>query len=76
MLVKWAPVASLIKEVNLWLAKRPLKTNGSLANYGLTSFSKKGHWCTENLIIVIPKSALFASEIRWDILGIDPVHIV
>ena len=35
------PVASFTKEVNPWLAKRPLKTNGRLANLGLTSVVKK-----------------------------------
>ena len=30
------PVASFTKEVNPWLAKRPLKTNGRLANLELT----------------------------------------
>ena len=35
------PVACFTKEVNLWLAKRPLKTNGRLANCGLTSLVKK-----------------------------------
>ena len=29
------------KEVNLWLAKRPLKTNGRLANLKLTSLAKE-----------------------------------
>ena len=35
------PVASFTKEVNPWLAKRPLKTNGRLANHGLTSLVKE-----------------------------------
>ena len=35
------PVASFTKEVNLRLAKRPLKTNGRLANHGLTSLVKE-----------------------------------
>ena len=35
------PVASFTKEVNPRLAKRPLKTNGRLANRGLTSFVKE-----------------------------------
>ena len=30
-------LASITKEVNLRLAKRPLKTNGRLSNRGLTS---------------------------------------
>ena len=34
-------VASFTKEVNLWLAKCPLKTNGHLANRGLTSLVKE-----------------------------------
>ena len=36
------PVASFTKEVNLWLAKCPLKTNGHLANLELTSQKRKG----------------------------------
>ena len=35
------PVAAFTKEVNPWLAKRPLKTNGHLANRRLTSLVKK-----------------------------------
>ena len=35
------PVASFTKEVNPWLAKRPLKTNERLANLGLTSLVKE-----------------------------------
>ena len=35
------PVASFTKEVNPRLAKRPLKTNGRLANLGLTSLVKE-----------------------------------
>ena len=35
------PVASFTKEVNPRLAKRPLKTNGRLANRGLTSLVKE-----------------------------------
>ena len=31
----WTSVASFTKEVNLWLAKRPMKTNGRLANLEL-----------------------------------------
>ena len=38
--MKW-PVASSTKEDNLRLAKRPLKTNGRLANRGLTSEVKE-----------------------------------
>ena len=34
-------VASFTKEVNPRLAKRPLKTNGRLANRGLTSLVKE-----------------------------------
>ena len=34
-------VASLTKEVNPRLAKRPLKTNGRLANLDLTSLVKE-----------------------------------
>ena len=37
----WHPMASFIKEVNPWLAKRPLKTHGRLANLGLTSLVKE-----------------------------------
>ena len=36
---EYTPVASLTKEVNPWLAKCPLKTNGRLAN--LTSLVKE-----------------------------------
>ena len=36
-------VASFTKGVNPRLAKRPLKTNGRLANRGLTSLVKKDH---------------------------------
>ena len=35
------PVASFSKEVNLLLAKRPLVSNGRLANRGLTSLVKE-----------------------------------
>ena len=35
------PVASFTKEVNPWLAKHPLKTNGCLANLELTSLVKE-----------------------------------
>ena len=35
------PVASFTKEVNPWLAKRPLVFNGRLANRGLTSLVKE-----------------------------------
>ena len=38
----WRPVASSTKEVNWRIAKRPLKTNGRLANRQLTN-SKRGH---------------------------------
>ena len=41
MLVKETPVASINKEVNSRLAKRPLKTNGHLANLMLTSCVKE-----------------------------------
>ena len=34
-------LASFTKEDNLQLAKRPLKTNGHLANHGLTSLIKE-----------------------------------
>ena len=36
-----SPVASFTKEFNPRLAKRPLKTNGRLANRGLTSLVKE-----------------------------------
>ena len=38
------PVASFTKEVNWRLAKRPLKTNGRLANRQSIFVSKRGHW--------------------------------
>ena len=38
------PVASFDKEVNPRLAKRPLKTNGRLANLEKTSFLKEATW--------------------------------
>ena len=41
MLVKGVPVASFTKEINSRLAKRPLKTNGRLANLELTSLVKE-----------------------------------
>ena len=37
----WWSVASFAKEVNPQLAERPLETNGSLANHGLTSLVKE-----------------------------------
>ena len=37
----YSPVASFTKEVNSWLAKRPLVFNGRLANRGLTSLVKE-----------------------------------
>ena len=40
--VSWPPaVASFTKEVNWRLTKRPLKTNGRLANHQLTSLVKE-----------------------------------
>ena len=49
MLVKGPPVASFTKEVNPWLAKRPLVFNGRLANRGLISLVKEatGMYLTE-----------------------------
>ena len=41
------PVASFTKEVNPRLAKRPLKTNGRLANRWLTSLVKEATDMTE-----------------------------
>ena len=41
MLKRGPTVASFTKEVNPRLAKRPLKTNGRLANRGLTSLVKE-----------------------------------
>ena len=38
---EWIPVASLTDGVNPRLAKRPLKTNGRLANLELTSLVKE-----------------------------------
>ena len=35
------PVASFTKEVNPWLAERPLVFNGRLTNHGLTSLVKE-----------------------------------
>ena len=35
------PMAFSTKEVNPWLTKRPLKTNGHLANRALTSLVKE-----------------------------------
>ena len=35
------PMASFTKEANSRLDKRPLKTNGRLANHGLTSLVKE-----------------------------------
>ena len=47
----WIPVASFTKEVNPRLAKRPLKTNGHLANRGLTSLVKEAtaNWFLGNI---------------------------
>ena len=39
--LRWIPVASFTKEVNQRLAKRPLRTNGHLANRWLTSLVKE-----------------------------------
>ena len=43
----WLSVASFTKEVNQRLANCPLKTNGRLANHGLTSLVKEatGVYC-------------------------------
>ena len=41
MIDGWSSVASFTKEVNLQLAKRPLKINGRLANRRLTSLVKE-----------------------------------
>ena len=39
--LRWIHVASFTKKVNQWLAKRPLRTNGHLANRWLTSLVKE-----------------------------------
>ena len=39
----YIPVAPFTKEVNSRIAKRPLKTNGRLANLEFTSLVKRGH---------------------------------
>ena len=54
------PVASFTKEVNQRLAKRPLKTNGRLANRGLTSLVKEatGGLTWSYLMEVAPHSPL------------------
>ena len=45
MLTPRTPASSFTKEDNPWLAKRPLKTNGRLANLGLTSLVKEATGC-------------------------------
>ena len=60
-----SPVASFTKEVNLRLAKRPLKTNGRLANRRLTSLVKEatGKLSGEHVIWTTVKSYLSALEL-------------
>ena len=47
--VEMPSVASLTEEVYPWLAKRPLKTNGRLANPKLTSLVKEGKVTSHDL---------------------------
>ena len=50
-------MASFTKEVNLRLAKRPLKTNGCLANRSLTSLVKETtdpHSSNELILLFLP----------------------
>ena len=58
-----SPVASFAKEVNPLLAKRPLKTNGRLANLELTSLAKEatGHQQPFYWIYII-KGSLFSTK--------------
>ena len=55
-------MASFTKEVNPWLGKRPLKTNGRLANHGLTSLVKKATGAKEASIAQVTR--LYTIE-RW-----------
>ena len=68
-------VASFTKEVNLRLAKRPLKTNGRLANHRLTSLVKEATdrrqtitWTNTGLLATGPLGTHF-SDIRIKILN-------
>ena len=61
------PVASFTKEVNPWLAKRPLKTNERLANHGLTSYSKRGHRLFCSLVCVKATAWITPLPLWWPI---------
>ena len=45
-------MASITKEANPRLAKRPLKTNGRLANRGLTHWGRVTHICVNKLTVI------------------------
>ena len=49
----WMPVAFFTKEVNPQLSKRPLKTNGRLANLELTSLVKEATQVAEYMNITV-----------------------
>ena len=54
-------VASFTKDVNLWLAKCPLRTNGHLDNLGLPSLLKEATDCKMKLGLVL--------QIPWHQIG-------
>ena len=64
------PVASFTKEVNWRLAKRPLRTNGRLADLQLTSLVKRP---PENTVFILRLSGDFPV---MDILRYSGPHVV
>ena len=58
-------MASFTKEVNLRLAKRPLKINGHLANRGLTSLVKGA----TGLKLVIAAAVNVLEPHKWETMG-------
>ena len=56
--------ASFIKEVNPWLAKCPLKSNGCLANRGLTSSVKEATCVRGRLWVAAESRDLWSGALR------------
>ena len=66
-------MASFTKEVNPRLAKRPLKTNGRLANLRLTSLVKeatgnKFQWNLNQIAIIFSHENVFENVVGLDVL--------
>ena len=58
-------VASFTKEVNLRLAKRPLKTNGRLANCGLTFLVKVATGSHLGFVVMSHPIAILHGDWKW-----------